>query len=230
MKLQESLNKMKLDINKISKKDLDHFSLEELAAEKKSVKNELKIYDSAFQNIFKRYPERTEKEPMRPLYIYYKKLKQIIIKVCKSDGDSHKQSKDSLQNCTNNNKNLLIINEKENKTSSLDKKDNSLDKKLTVSTKEVIVNNFINTNINENITNKSTTQQTSQEQLKRSLEEIKVKRSQLREKLHNYQIEFTRNHNRKIRYHKDIEPVEEEYKRYKEIKSEIARLESIIQR
>jgi len=69
----------------------------------------------------------------------------------------------------------------------------------------------------------------SQDQLKHSLEGLKVKRSQLREKLHNYQIEFTKNHNRKIRYHKDIEPVEEEYKRYKEIKNEIARIESLLQ-
>ena len=53
-------------------------------------------------------------------------------------------------------------------------------------------------------------------------------RSELREKLHLFQKEFNGNHNRKIRYHKDITPVEKEYKRYKEIKVEINNLEAII--
>ena len=53
-------------------------SLDQLNNEKKRVKNELKQYDSDFQNIFQRFPNKNEKEPMRPLYIYYKKLKQYI--------------------------------------------------------------------------------------------------------------------------------------------------------
>ena len=46
--------------------------------EKKKVKNELKIYDQSFQSKFKRVPSRAEKEPMRNLYMYYKRLKQCI--------------------------------------------------------------------------------------------------------------------------------------------------------
>jgi len=48
--------------------------------EKKKVKNELKYYDQAFQNRFMRVPNRSEKEPMRNLYLYYKRLKQYIYK------------------------------------------------------------------------------------------------------------------------------------------------------
>ena len=46
-----------------------------LQNEKKRVKNELKVYDQEFINKFKRAPTRSEKEPMRNLYMYYKRLK-----------------------------------------------------------------------------------------------------------------------------------------------------------
>jgi hypothetical protein len=48
---------------------------EEINIEKKRVKNELKHYDQAFVAKFNRPPNRTEKEPMRQIYMYYKKLK-----------------------------------------------------------------------------------------------------------------------------------------------------------
>ena len=52
--------------------------MDDLMREKKKVKNELKIYDQSFQQKFKRVPSRAEKEPMRNLYMYYKRLKQCI--------------------------------------------------------------------------------------------------------------------------------------------------------
>jgi len=55
-------------------------SIPDLQNEKKRVKNELKVYDSSFQLKFGRIPSRSEKEPMRNLYMYYKRLKQAIIK------------------------------------------------------------------------------------------------------------------------------------------------------
>lgn len=56
------------------------YSLEELNLEKKKVKNELKQYDQSFLNKFNRLPNRPEKEPMRNIYMYYKRLKQAITK------------------------------------------------------------------------------------------------------------------------------------------------------
>ncbi len=56
------------------------YSLDELQNEKKKVKNELKVYDQEFISRFKRAPNRSEKEPMRNLYMYYKRLKQYIDK------------------------------------------------------------------------------------------------------------------------------------------------------
>ncbi len=51
-------------MQKITKKDIENKNLDELQNEKKRVKNELKNYDLAFQQIFNRPPVRNEKEPM----------------------------------------------------------------------------------------------------------------------------------------------------------------------
>lgn len=74
-KYEDSLSKLNLDIAKIQGKHLVSYSLDDLQNEKKKVKNELKVYDQEFINKFKRAPTRSEKEPMRNLYMYYKRLK-----------------------------------------------------------------------------------------------------------------------------------------------------------
>lgn len=64
-----------LDSQKLQGRHLLSQSIPDLSNEKKKVKNELKVYDNAFQGKFNRIPSRTEKEPMRNLYMYYKRLK-----------------------------------------------------------------------------------------------------------------------------------------------------------
>ena len=66
----------------------------------------------------------------------------------------------------------------------------------------------------------------SKEDTVRRIEELKKERSELKAILHNFQMEFSQTNHRRIRYHKDISPVENEYKRYKEVKGELSRLES----
>lgn len=75
-----------MDAAKIQGKHLVSYSLDDLQNEKKKVKNELKVYDQEFINNFKRAPTRQEKEPMRNLYMYYKRLKQYIEKREKIEG------------------------------------------------------------------------------------------------------------------------------------------------
>lgn len=53
-------------------------SVDGLANEKKKVKNELKNYDNDFNSNFRKQPNHEEKEPLRPLYVYYKKLKEAL--------------------------------------------------------------------------------------------------------------------------------------------------------
>ena len=79
-KYEQSCQKLSLDNQKIQGKHLVSYSLDDLQNEKRRVKNELKVYDQDFINKFKRAPTRSEKEPMRNLYMYYKRLKQYIEK------------------------------------------------------------------------------------------------------------------------------------------------------
>ncbi len=74
-KQAETIAKLGLDSQKIAGKHLSGSTLEMLMVEKKKVKNELKYYDQAFFQKFQRLPNRNEKEPMRQIYMYYKRLK-----------------------------------------------------------------------------------------------------------------------------------------------------------
>lgn len=80
LRLQEAMQRLNLDSTRINGKHLLSYTMEELNMEKKRVKNELKVYDQTFLNKFGRVPQRTEKEPMRHIYMYYKRLKQAISK------------------------------------------------------------------------------------------------------------------------------------------------------
>jgi hypothetical protein len=152
-KLAEALNRLRLDHNSASGRELPSKSYEALSVEKKKVKNELKLYDTSFRDKFLRLPKREEKEPMRPLYMYYKRLKQALTRRA---------------------------------------------------TERPVVD--------DNTTTRLIT--------------LRSERADLRVRLHSFQNDFSRTHNRRIRYHRDIEPVEAEYKRYKEVKQEIARFEA----
>jgi hypothetical protein len=55
-------------------------TIEILSRQKRGVKNELKNYDQTFAKLFSRQPCRSDKEPLRPLYMYYKRLKHILSK------------------------------------------------------------------------------------------------------------------------------------------------------
>jgi predicted nuclease with TOPRIM domain len=58
--------------------------------------------------------------------------------------------------------------------------------------------------------------------------DLKQERKDLRIKLDNFQKNFEQAHNRKIRYTKDIGPVNHDFKRYKDLKSELTKIELII--
>lgn len=63
-------------------------------------------------------------------------------------------------------------------------------------------------------------------ELEGKLGELRAERAELRKLLHNFQVEFSRMNNRKIRYHSDVTPVESEYNRYKQVKADIAKYEA----
>jgi hypothetical protein len=67
------------------------------------VKSELKIYDRDFTTLFGRAPNRNEKEPFRPLYAYYKKLKEHIDK---KGGQNQEEIEARIRNIKNERKDL----------------------------------------------------------------------------------------------------------------------------
>lgn len=247
VKLYEALDNLNLDIKSIDRVNLSALTFEQLSNEKKNVKNELKKYDAEFANVFKRNPEREEKEPMRPLYIYYKRIKQYLTKnagkVRTNKGTSGSISQgnpatDKDGKTIKGTKNYLY--EKENKSyGQADRKlDSSFEAQMSKEgfkdrnaynldddRRDVYERNYKQPAGGKGQGNAG---MMSQDQIRRQLEEYRAFRLQLREKLHSYQTEFTKNNSRKIKYHKDIAPVENEYKHYKEIKQEILRLESLL--
>jgi len=251
IRLYEALENLNLDIKSIDRVNLSALTYEQLCNEKKNVKNELKKYDAEFALVFKRNPEREEKEPMRPLYIYYKKIKQYLVKNA-AKARNNKAVSTSQMNMGGNTydkdgktmkgtKNYP--HEKENKgygqTSAYDRKlDSSFEAQMSKEGfKERNQHNYHEEDRRDlyerNYKQSSGKGQgnvglSTQEQIRRQLEEYRGFRLQLREKLHSYQTEFTKNNSRKIKYHKDIAPVENEYKQYKEIKQEITKLEGLL--
>jgi len=61
----------------------------------------------------------------------------------------------------------------------------------------------------------------------RKLNDIKNERKGYRTQLDLFQKNFEETHKRKIRYTKDIVPVQNEFKRYKDLKVDIAKLEQV---
>ena len=79
IKIEQSLNKLGITAAMCKGDHLAKASAPELNAIKKQVKAELKAYDVSFNTAFKRFPNRDEKEAMKPLYMLYKRLKQFMV-------------------------------------------------------------------------------------------------------------------------------------------------------
>lgn len=77
-RLRGALKKLRLTEGMCQSNNFESYNAHELNTEKKKVKNELKEYDSAFVGYFNRNPGRADKEPMRPLYMYYQNLRKCI--------------------------------------------------------------------------------------------------------------------------------------------------------
>eukprot|EP00744_Colponema_vietnamica_P008534 GILI01012166.1.p1 GENE.GILI01012166.1~~GILI01012166.1.p1 ORF type:complete len:262 (-),score=86.17 GILI01012166.1:297-1082(-) len=174
--LKKALGRLNLDINILSsatsKSELSLWTIDHLTSEKKRVKAELKYYDKVFKETLNRLPSKEEKEPMRPLYHYYRSLKQMI-----------------------------TVKEEEQKTSNP-----PAPVEHPIKSKTAAVANIVNS---------------TQALTEFTVQQLLSFKDQLRAVLHEYEKDFLKLHHRRIRYHKDISPVEKEYNRYKELKTEL---------
>jgi len=179
-----------------------------LLEEKKRVKNELKRYDTSFNNEYKRFPDRKEKEPMRPLYLYYKRLKQAISRAPKQDAN--------YENLNQPDKGQIQKNEKPGGLTNPGPGGPGYNEKVL---------SGLTSNVQSTAGSSKGPPGGTMAEQKSELERLRKVRGELRIKLENYQDEFMRNHNRKIRYRQDIIPVENDYNYYKKLKIQIKDLE-----
>jgi hypothetical protein len=236
----ESAQRLGLQPKTISKINVAYYSANELADKKKNVKNELKEYDTAFTKLFGRPPNREEKEPMRPLYIFYKRLKQNIGKEDEKEKEQPKDPKDKpkendkLSKGGSSNSATSLMSIETTKITSMKLSGAGSDKGSAFDKNSDSFDAFLNDNKKPRSSSSEVKSQEvlvtgpAAEQYRKQLAELMSAKTQLRERLHSYQQEFTKNNNRKIKFHKDIAPVENEYKKYKAIKNEIARIEGIL--
>lgn len=195
--LLDSLQRLDLSEDQVAHPTLERLSRTECASEKRRVKQELKRYDAEFRKQFARLPTHTEKEPMRPLYVYYRRLKTVITQVEQGQGrgvqrgrlhggrddDLHLEQRESLATIAD-----------------LDETPRNSGRK--------------DTGIQEQIAT-----------IEARIGTLQSEKSAVRAKLQSFQEKFVGENNRKIRFHKDILPIEREYRMYKNLKEEIMKAE-----
>ena len=192
VKIEQSMKKLGITTDMINATHLLATAYSELVVIKKQVKGELKSYDQEFLSLFKRAPNRAEKECMRPLYMYYKKLKQLMTK---KQGESGTEI------------NKLSVT-KPGIKHPIKQGESEPQKNALIGLEAVKLQ--------------------SKEIIQAKLMEIKKERASLRVVLDNFQKDFISKNNRKIKYNKDIAPVADEFKIYKEMKRAISELEEIV--
>jgi leucyl aminopeptidase (aminopeptidase T) len=221
------LKKIKLDKESVKRKDFSTYVEEEINQEKKNVKNELKLYDSAFIKIFARPPARADKEPMRPLYMYYQNLRKAISKkaYAKAGGVAKK-----LQSNQSNTGSITSLGSGAGSLgsnfSNISIGANSEEDKSSSKTKIPFTEEEAKKAPPEELMKKLGLE--NEKELKKQIHEFMKERKHLRRVLDTFQKEFLKTYNRKLRFTKDISPVASEFKRYKELKKEIAKLENVL--
>ena len=248
-KLEESMKKLGIDESIAKGKDIDKKTLDQLIQEKSRVKNELKKYDNEFKEIFRRVPNHREKEVMKPLYLYYKTIKKAIERkenqkaYSSSTQNSNQQSEYSGISSVNST--LANISDVSNisttnKTGHLSTNSTvgvnlnyNFSKNFALHKKSNSVNANSSHNNNSTVSDaperkKRSLSKAEQEVLEKEFFDIKSEQSKLRETLHEYQNEFQRTNNRKVKYTSDIVPVKNEYNRYKSNKQRLTEIKNLL--
>jgi len=201
-RLRDALKRLDLKEDHVAHPDLNKMGRHELSGEKRRVKQELKRYDAEFRKQFMRLPTHQEKEPMRPLYVYYRRLKNMI-----SQAEQNKSGRIRSTAPTGGSDDEgpgLRLGPRESTGSmpDLDETPRQPGGKRGGNLKDQIV------------------------ALEQRIESLQSEKGGVRAKLQAFQEKFVSENNRKIRFHKDILPIEREYRMYKNLKEEIMRAES----
>lgn len=244
-KFEESMKTLNLDAQKIKSKHITSMTLEQIQEEKAKVKSELKKYDADFVEVFKKAPTRHDKEVMKPLYIYYRAIKNAIEK--KKDEKSLTSTTQGNGNITDLNLGSIINNSTIShvqgaasfvQTNNIYMKSTATQNNNTFSyhgRANSATNHIGNTtsfqvdpNIKKNNEKKRSLSKNEVVALEKEYFNIKKEQDKLKVKLHSFQAEFQRNNNRKVKFLKDITPVEKEYHQYKSNKNRLKEIKELI--
>lgn len=196
-KLLEALGRLDLNENTIAHPNLTSFDRHQLSSEKRRVKQELKRYDSDFRKQVGRLPSHTEKEPMRPLYVYYRRLKTMITQVEeKRGGRRASNSDDEGMPFGGARESLATIPDEETP-----RRGGAEWGRAGTSVEDQIA------------------------ALEARIDSLQSEKGNVRAKLQAFQEKFVTENHRRIKYHKDILPIEREYRMYKNVKDEITKAE-----
>jgi len=193
-KLREALQRLGLSESSVNHPSLSTFDSNQLSQEKRRVKQELKRYDSDFQRRVGRVPAHAEKEPMRPLYVYYRRLKTLISH-SESGARAGRRGSDDEGTPSQPGPRESLASLRGGRRSSGDPgRAGNLEDEIGV--------------------------------LEDRIDSLQSEKSTVRAKLQAFQQKFVDENHRAIKYHKDILPIEREYRLYKNLKEEITKAES----
>eukprot|EP00392_Amoebophrya_sp_AT5.2_P017838 g18259.t1 len=196
-----------------------------LIYEKKRVKDKLKEYDTWFQqSVYSRkqeLPNRREKEPMRPLYTYYRLVKMFL---------EARQSGEVAGSATNSTRGPLGGNNAAEELVPAPGMKGEVERhsqspppaRQRRSQTTGVAGSLVNPKASASA---HTGTSVEVQHLVSRRQELLRQKSRIRETLQSYQERFLQEHQRKIRYHRDILPIEGEYKNYKNIKLQLQEVE-----
>jgi hypothetical protein len=193
-RLLAALSRLDLPEDHVVHPHLDKMGRNEHSAEKRRVKQELKRYDAEFRKQFGRLPTHTEKEPMRPLYVYYRRLKTMMTQVEQSKmGRNSRTGMIGADGEPRESLTAIADMDETPRTRDSSKGEQALEDQILA--------------------------------LEVRIENLQSEKSAVRTKLQTFQEKFVSENNRKIRFHKDILPIEREYRMYKNLKEDIMKAE-----
>ncbi|KAL3918921.1 MAG: hypothetical protein SGILL_004014 [Bacillariaceae sp.] len=180
--------------------ELTNFSLPELQALKRDLKQQLKQYDMDFARRHGRMPVKAEKEPIRHLYEKYNSLKGQIT-VTEQDGTRSASSPMSTPQSSS-----AMLAQRTVSPVGSDSEESGPRR------------SHARGNRTPSLTAGQTTSQ--------DLAGLKAEKGRLHQMLRSYEKDFYREHQRQVSSFADIRPVASQYRRYKEIKKAIAALQT----
>lgn len=208
-RLRVALARLNLSEEHVAHTNLHRMTRNELMVEKRRVKQELKRYDADFRKQFMRLPTHMEKEPMRPLYVYYRRLKTMITHAEQNRGSSRQPSMGSVNGSDDEGMPLGGANRE----------------LATIPDSEATVAQSEETPRSRNGGRTANSVESQVAAIEARIESLQIEKGTVRAKLQAFQENFVCENNRKIRFHKDILPIEREYRLYKNLKDEISKAE-----